>query len=87
MTTLDRLTRIIVQNYKVDPTQLTMQQPLAALGIDSLGIIELMFLIEEEFGIKFPSDAEALPTIGDVVNCIDGLLGPQAVAPLPQQSA
>jgi acyl carrier protein len=87
MTTLERLTRILVENYKVDPARLTLDEPLAALGIDSLGMVELMFMIEDEFGVKLPPDAEALPTLGEAVRYVDGLLAGQQGQAMPHQPA
>jgi len=38
------------------------------LGADSLGIVELVMALEEEFGISIPDeDAESIKTVGDAV--------------------
>lgn len=90
MTTLERLTAILVEKYKVDPTKLTLHEPLANLGIDSLGMVELLFMIEDEFGVKLPSDVDTLPTLGAAVDYIDGLIAaqhPAGATALPQQPA
>jgi acyl carrier protein len=89
MTTLDRLTRILVDQYKLDPTKLTLDGPLTELGIDSLGMVELLFMIEDEFAVKLPADVDTLPTLGAAVQYVDGLLASQAppAAALPQQPA
>ncbi|HWG75422.1 MAG TPA: acyl carrier protein [Steroidobacteraceae bacterium] len=88
-TTLERLTRILVDKYKVDPARLTLDEPLAGLGIDSLGMVELLFMIEDEFAVKLPSDAETPPTLGAAVQYVDRLLAaqPPTTAALPQQPA
>jgi len=83
MTTLERLSKILVKNYKIDPTRLTLNGPLAELGIDSLGMLELLFFIEDEFKVQLPYDPVALPTLGDAVCYIDGLLSAQHVAESP----
>jgi acyl carrier protein len=79
MTTLERLSMILVKNYKVDPARLTLDGPLEELGIDSLGMAELLFFIEDEFKVQLPFDPVALPTLGDAVSYIDGLLAAQDV--------
>jgi acyl carrier protein len=79
MTTLERLSKILVKNYKVDPERLTLNRPLEELGIDSLGMAELLFFIEDEFKVQLPFDPVALPTLGDAVRYIDGLLAAQRV--------
>lgn len=89
MTTLERLTHILVEKYKIAPERLTPQQPLTELGLDSLGMIELLFMIEDEFGVRLPQDVDTFPTLADAVLYVDGLLASQpsrAAAPLPPSS-
>lgn len=83
MTTLERLSRILAQRYKLDPARLTPDQPLDALGIDSLGMVEMLFFIEEEFGVHLPSEGISLGTLGDAAKDIDELIAAQKVAPQP----
>ncbi len=73
MTTLERLSRILAKRYKLDPARLTPDQPLGALGIDSLGMVEMLFFIEEEFGIHLPSEGVTFGTLGDAAKYIDEL--------------
>jgi len=41
------------------------------LGADSLGIVELVMALEEEFGLSIPDeDAESIKTVGDAVSYI-----------------
>ena len=54
MTTIERLSRILVQRYKLDPARLAPDQALGALGIDSLGMVAMLFFLEEEFNMHFP---------------------------------
>ena len=77
MTTLDRLAELIVRDYKIDAATLTPETPFEALGIDSLGMAELLFNVEDEFAIKLPSEPVALPTIADAVGYIDELIEAQ----------
>jgi acyl carrier protein len=77
MSTLERLSRILVQRYKLDPDRLTPEQPLGALGIDSLGMVEILFFIEEEFHVHLPSEGIAFGTLGEAANFIDGLIASQ----------
>jgi len=76
-TTLDRLRVLLVKDYKLEPGLLTLDAPLEALGIDSLGVAELMFNIEDEFEVAIPGEPVALATVGDVVRYIDGLVTTQ----------
>lgn len=76
-TTIDRLRLLLVKDYKLDPATLLPDAPLEALGIDSLGVAELMFNIEDEFKVTIPGDPVALTTVGDVVRYIDDLVATQ----------
>lgn len=81
MTTLERLSKILVQRYKLDPARLTPDQPLASLGIDSLGMVEILFFIEEEFSVHLPSEGISFGTLGEAAKHIDELMATQKVAP------
>ncbi len=76
-TTIDRLRVLLVKDYKLDPATLMPDAPLEALGIDSLGVAELMFNIEDEFKVTIPDAPVVLKTVGDVVSYIDGLVATQ----------
>ena len=73
-TTYDWLRATLIKEYKLDPDKLVTDAPLEDLGIDSLGIAELLFNVEDEFGITLPPEAVQLPTMGDVVRFIDALI-------------
>jgi acyl carrier protein len=81
MTTIERLSRILAQRFKLDPALLTPDQPLSALGIDSLGMVEMLFFIEEEFGVHLPSEGVTFGTLGDAAKYIDELIANQKAAP------
>ena len=72
--TFDRLCAILMKDYKLEPDQLTPDAPLEALGIDSLGVADLLFNVEDEFGISLPPEPVQLLTIGDVAQYIDQLM-------------
>lgn len=81
--TFERLSAILAKDYKLSPDRLTLDAPLEGLGIDSLGTVELLWNIEDAFGIKLPSDPVDLPTLGDVVRFIDELVVRQAADRAP----
>ena len=81
MTTLERLSRILVQRYRLDPALLTPDQPLDSLGIDSLGMVEMLFFIEEEFGVHLPSEGVTFGSLGEAAKYIDDLIAKQKVSP------
>ena len=54
----------------VDPSSLEPQARLADIGIDSFSLIELVFLVEEEFRITIPMEGLAVETVSDVLDVI-----------------
>jgi acyl carrier protein len=79
-TTFERLSAVLMKDYKLQPDRLTLDAPLESLGIDSLGTVELLWNIEDAFQIKLPPDPVELPTLGDVVRYVDELIARQGVA-------
>ena len=75
--TLEQLRAILIRDYKLAPEALTLDAPLEGLGIDSLGVAELLFNVEDEFKITLPPESVVLPTLGDVVGFIDALIAAQ----------
>ena len=72
--THDWLCAMLIKEYRIDPDKLALDAPLEALGVDSLGMAELLFYVEDEFGITLPPEPVQLPTLGDVVRFIDALI-------------
>ncbi len=63
-----------MKDYTLARAQLAPEAELATLGVDSLGLIELMFRIEDRFAISLPDDKPpVMVTIGDVVAYIEQL--------------
>jgi len=90
--TVESLRNIIVREFEVDPLLLRSDARLEDLAIDSLGVIEIMFAVEEEFGITVrhaPREMQAsLATLDDLARYVDRLVAEQhatkpAEAPLP----
>lgn len=82
-TTFERLCGILAKDYKLAPERLTLDAPLDSLGIDSLGTVELLWNIEDVFGIKLPPDPVVLPTLGDLVRFVDDLVARRDVEKPP----
>ncbi len=82
MNTIEVLQDLLMKQYGLAREQVAPDAALTALGVDSLGLIELMFEIEDRFGISLPDDkAPVLITIADVVDYIELLLKPAATPP------
>ena len=55
--TRDRIFQIIAEQALLDPAELTPEMSLQDIGIDSLGLVESIFAIEEAFDISVPFNA------------------------------
>lgn len=87
MSTLETLQDILVREYKLSREQLVPDAPLSSLGIDSLGVIELMFQIEDRLGITLPDDNSTnFTTIDDVVRYIDKTPVPEPAGKAPDST-
>ena len=75
---------IIAEQAVIDPSDVSLDQTLEELGIDSLGLVESIFAIEEAFDIQVPFNAND-PTRSDfdissvraIVGAVQGLIAQQ----------
>lgn len=81
MTTTDRIIAMLVKDFKVDPARLSPAARLEDIGIDSIGVAELLFNIEDEFHLKLPDVPLDLATFGDVVRYVDEQIAVQCTPP------
>ena len=80
MTTADCIRALIARDFKIAPEALTPDARLEDLGVDSIGMAEVIFNVEDEFGLKLDDGAVQLATFGDVVRYIDDALAAQQAA-------
>lgn len=71
MSTLHKLQQFLARRFALGEEELTQERSLQSLGIDSLAALELMFDLEDEFGICVPQEPQAIETLGDLVALID----------------
>jgi acyl carrier protein len=66
-----KLNTLLVSELGLDADKITE----ADLEVDSLGVVELLMAMEDEFGVKIPDDeAETIHTVGQAIDLIDGKL-------------
>ncbi len=72
---------ILARQAVLDPADVTPDRTLADLGIDSLGLFETLFALEETFDITIPFDAgdpeaaaQALGTVGALTGAVRALV-------------
>ena len=97
MTSFEGLCEILIKDYQIAPDLLTPEMPLRELAIDSLGVIELIFAIEEKFKVTATDEdtdtARDFNTLQDVSLYIDRLIAQRdapaqaPTAPIPDDSA
>lgn len=74
MDTRQTLANLAIQEFHCDPEKISEDAPIKDLGIDSLGLLEFIFRIEEVFAIRISNeDAEKLTTLSDIANLVDRL--------------
>jgi len=76
---------IIAEQALLEPSDVTVSQTLEDLGIDSLGLVESIFAIEEAFDITVPfnaNDPQAgdfdISTVGSIIAAVEGLIKDQS---------
>jgi len=57
MSIQDRVIAIIADQAVLEPSDVTLDSTLEDLGIDSLGLVESIFAIEEAFDVSVPFNA------------------------------
>ncbi len=86
MNTFDALCKILIRDYPLGDHTLTLETTLDSLAIDSLGVIELIFAIEDAFNVTVPdsdpSTAYEFGTLAELTGYIDRLIAARD-APAP----
>ena len=72
---------ILAEQAMVDPSDVTDAARLSELGIDSMGVVEAIFAIEEAFDVTVPFNANApdasafdISTVGSIVDAVRELV-------------
>ena len=80
----DEVIRIIAEQAVLDTGDVRDDMGLAELGIDSLGLVEAIFAIEEAFDISVPFNANEpeksgfdISSVGAIVAAVEGLVAEQ----------
>jgi len=77
----DRVVAIIAEQAVLDVSDVRLEMSLDDLGIDSLGLVESIFAIEEAFDISVPFNANEpeknqfdISSVAAIVRAVEGLL-------------
>ncbi len=79
-----KVIEIIAEQAVLDPSEVRMQATPDELGVDSLGLVEAVFAIEEAFDISVPFNANDpadsdfdISNVGAIVAAVQGLVREQ----------
>lgn len=79
-----RVREIIAEQAVLDVNDVTPDATLESLGIDSLGLVESIFAIEEAFDIQVPFNANNpaesefdISSVAAIVRAVEGLVAAQ----------
>lgn len=77
----ERIRAIVAEQAGLDMAEVTPEARLADLGLDSLGVVEILFAVEETFDVSVPFNANDaaegridLSTVGALIAGVEGLI-------------
>lgn len=81
----DRILQIVAEQAMLDPSELKLEMSPQDIGIDSLGLVESIFAIEEAFDVSVPFNANEpeksdfdISTLGAIVAAVEKLVAEKA---------
>ena len=84
MSVKDKVIQIIAEQGLLDVADVSLTATLEELGIDSLGVVESIFAIEEEFDIEVPLNANApqesefdISSVATIISAVETLVAEQ----------
>ena len=76
---------ILAEQAMQDPATITGEMTIEELGLDSLGLVEAIFAIEERFDISIPFNSTEpgalgvdLTSVASIVDAVKGLMAQEA---------
>lgn len=67
--------------YDIAIESVTPETTLESLQVDSLGLVELMFEVEDRLGVPAPQDFQTPVTISDLVKIVQNMMESHAGQP------
>ena len=84
MSVKDKVIQIIAEQGLLEVADVSLTATLEELGIDSLGVVESIFAIEEEFDIEVPFNANApqesefdISSVATIISAVETLVAEQ----------
>ena len=80
-TVQDQVIAIIAEQAIMEPSEIKLDSTLEALGMDSLGLVEAVFAIEETFDVHVPFNANNptesqfdISSVQSIIRAVEGLV-------------
>lgn len=80
----DQVIKIIAEQAVIEPSDVKLEHTLDDLGIDSMGLVESIFAIEEAFDIQVPFNANEpdqsdfdISSVAAIIKAVEGLVAEQ----------
>ncbi len=74
MSPFEFLAEVLSEKYDVPREAISPEATLTELGLDSLTIVELLFDVEDEFGIEIPEERATFQTLAEAAALVDELV-------------
>ncbi|MSQ73292.1 MAG: acyl carrier protein [Betaproteobacteria bacterium] len=72
--TLAIIQKVMAEDLGIAIGDLDPARPLEELGVDSLATIELMFTLEDTFGVRMGDERVPIRTVQDIADIVDRLI-------------
>ena len=77
----DRVVAILAEQASIDPSEVGLDKTLAEIGIDSVGLVEAIFALEESFDVQVPFNANDpsesdfdISSVASIVRAVEALV-------------
>ena len=68
---LEKLTAILTDQFGVPADEVSEDATFEALGLDTLDLVEVTLVVDEELGVRIPDDRLGdITTVGDAVDVV-----------------
>ena len=67
----EKIAALLAEKLECEVSTITMETKFAALGIDSLDVMELLMSLEEELGTEIEMGDNKVETVADLVKMIE----------------
>ena len=74
MTPYAFLAETLAEKYDVAREAISPEATLDEIGLDSLTVVELLFDVEDEFGIEVPEERATFQTLAEAAALVDELI-------------